>query len=160
MMSSIVLRRRFAQLMRYAATSVVATMTSMLPLAALISSGAMRPVSANVIATLAGTFPSFELNRRWVWNQSGRPSFRRQVLPFVSLTFAGLALSTVLVAGITRVADRADLGHGELAVLAVMANLVGFGIVWVIQFIVLDRLLFKPAAVQPATPAANVPTLT
>ena len=160
MMSSIVLRRRFAQLMRYAATSVVATMTSMLTLAALIGSGAMRPVAANVIATLAGTFPSFELNRRWVWNPSGRPSLRRQVLPFVSLTFAGLALSTVLVAGIARVADRADLGHGEMAVLAVMANLVGFGIVWVIQFVVLDRLLFKPVAVRPATPAANVPTPT
>ncbi len=44
--------------------------------------------------------------------------------------------------------------------LAVVANLVGFGIVWVVQFVVLDRLLFKPVAVRPATPAANVPTLT
>ena len=152
MMSSIVLRRRFAQLMRYAATSVVATMTSMLTLTALIASGAMRPVPANVIATLAGTFPSFELNRRWVWNQSGRPSLRRQVAPFVTLTFVGLALSTALVAGITRVADRAELGHGEMAVLAVMANLVGFGIVWVIQFVVLDRLLFKVTNEHIETP--------
>ena len=148
MISSAGVRRRLTQLMRYAATSVVATTTSMLTLTALIVSGTMRPAPANVVATLAGTIPSFQLNRRWVWNHSGRPSWRREVLPFVTLTLAGLALSTALVAVFTVLAERADIGHGGMAVLAVVANLIGFGIVWVVQFIVLDRLLFSHAATE------------
>jgi putative flippase GtrA len=156
MTSSAALRRRIAQLMRYAATSVVATTTSLLTLTALVGSGTMRPVSANLIATFAGTVPSFELNRRWVWSVGGRPSVRRQVLPFLGLTFAGLAASTVLIAAVSRLAEHARLGHGETAVLVAIADLVGFGTVWVIQFIVLDRVLFKPVS---ATSVAEEPAL-
>ena len=36
---------------------------------------------ANVVATAAGTVPSFELNRRWVWNKTGRRSFARRDRP-------------------------------------------------------------------------------
>jgi putative flippase GtrA len=151
---SAALRRRVAQLVRYAATSVVATTASLLTLTALIASAAMRPAPANVVATLVGTVPSFELNRRWVWSVSGRPSLRRQVLPFLGLTFAGLALSTLAVGAAGGLAERADLGHGETALFAAAANLAAFGTVWVIQFVVLDRLLFKPVL---ATPVDQVP---
>jgi putative flippase GtrA len=147
--SSATLRRRIAQLVRYAATSVVATTISLLTLTALIGSGAMRPAPANVLATLVGTVPSFELNRRWVWSASGRPSLRRQVLPFLGLTFAGLALSTIAVGAAGRLAERADLGHGETALFAAAANLAAFGTVWVVQFVVLDRVLFKPVSASP-----------
>ena len=66
MTTAVAVRRRAAQLARYASTSVVATTTSLLVLTALVGSGALRPAPANVVATLAGIVPSFELNRRWV----------------------------------------------------------------------------------------------
>jgi putative flippase GtrA len=71
MTSSAAVRRRIAQLVRYATTSVVATTISLLVLTALVGSATMRPAPANVVATLAGVVPSFELNRRWVWDAGG-----------------------------------------------------------------------------------------
>jgi len=150
MTSSAALRRRAAQLMRYATTSLVATATSLLILSALVASDTMRPAPANVIATLAGIVPSFEMNRRWVWGISGKPSIRRQILPFVALSFAGLLLSTLAVGIVGDVAEHAGWSPGATAVFSVVANLAAFGVVWIVQFVVLDRLLFKPVATTVA----------
>jgi hypothetical protein len=38
----------------------------------LVASKATAPAVANVIATFAGMVPSFELNRRWVWQATTR----------------------------------------------------------------------------------------
>ena len=155
MTASARLRRRAAQLVRYAATSVVATTTSMSILTVLVASGTMRPAPANVVATAAGIVPSFELNRRWVWGVSGKPSFRRQIAPFVGLTLAGMILSTVVVGMVGDIAEHSGWSHGVTAMFAVVANLAAWGAVWIVQFIVLDRLLFKPVVALTATPAGT-----
>lgn len=158
MSASSALRRRAAQLARYATTSVVATGTSLLILTALVAGGVMRPAPANVVATLAGIVPSFEMNRRWVWGVTGRPSVRRQILPFVALSLTGLVLSTLAVGAAGAVAERAGWGRGETAVVSIVANLAAFGTVWIAQFVILDRRLFKQA-VAGLDDADEVPAL-
>ncbi|MBV8950729.1 MAG: GtrA family protein, partial [Actinobacteria bacterium] len=92
-------RERIVKMARYSAVSVIATATSLTVLGLLVSTHAVSPVTANVIATAVGTVPSFELNRRWVWRKTGRRSVWREVAPFWVLSFTGLAVSTAAVAG-------------------------------------------------------------
>jgi putative flippase GtrA len=58
------------KLLRYAAVSAIATSLSLTILGVLVARGTTTAGWANVIATAAGTVPSFELNRRWVWELS------------------------------------------------------------------------------------------
>src|SRR5690349_367130 len=91
------MRHLIHKLARYCAVSVVATIVSQTVLATLVATRTATPVWANIAATAAGTVPSFELNRRWVWGKQGRRSLHGEVLPFVFLTALGLALSTLSV---------------------------------------------------------------
>lgn len=88
--------------------------------------------AANVFAACLMSVPAYLLSRAWVWEVDGRHDMRRQVLPFWAITLAGLVVSTLMAA----LADRA-FGAG----LAVnLASLVGYFIVWVAKFFLLDRL--------------------
>ena len=91
---------------------------------------------SNVTAVTLVAIPAFMLNRSFVWKSDGVVSLRDEVLPFWSLTIAGLALSTVFAAVADGLTDRA---------LAVnVANIAGFGVLWVAKFMVLDEYLFNP----------------
>jgi putative flippase GtrA len=96
---------------------------------------------ANVLAVTVGIGPSYVLNRRWVWRRSGPHSASREVVPFVSLSFAGLVLSTIAVAAVARLGrDWSGLAKG---VALPTANIAAFGVVWVAQFVLLDRVVFR-----------------
>ncbi|MCU1504659.1 MAG: hypothetical protein JWM12_4013 [Ilumatobacteraceae bacterium] len=152
MTNSPTLRRRIAQLIRYGTVSAISTTASLTVLTLLVASSTMRPAPANVAATIVGTIPSFELNRRWVWGGVGRPSVRRQVAPFLALTLIGLLLSTAAVGAAGRLATDAGWSSDATAFAAVIANLAAFGSVWIAQFFILDRLLFRPLpVVAPVT---------
>jgi putative flippase GtrA len=138
------------RLMRYAAVSVVSTTTSLVTLGVLVGMVGGAATWSNVVATAVGTVPSFELNRRWVWSNDGRRSLFNQVVPFVALSFAGLVISTVAV-GV--VAGRtAGWGHWSRTVAVLAANVAAYGALWVVQYQLLDRFLFR----SDAAPAARV----
>jgi putative flippase GtrA len=96
---------------------------------------------ANILAVTAGVGPSYVLNRRWVWRRSGPHSASREVVPFVSLSCAGLVLSTLAVAAVARLGR--DWSGVAKAVALPAANIAAFGIVWVAQFVLLDRVVFR-----------------
>ena len=134
--------RRLAQLVRYGAVSIIATTTSLVVLGLLVSTRLLAPGWANVVATAVGTVPSFELNRRWVWGRHGRASTGREVIPFVALSAAGLALSTLAVVLVGRWADHASLTGAGRTLAIQAANVAAFGGLWLLQFVILDRVLF------------------
>jgi putative flippase GtrA len=142
---------RVRQWLRYGTVSIIATVTSMTVLAVLVTATAMPAGLANVIATAVGTVPSFELNRRWVWRKTGTRSLRGEVGPFWVLSFAGLALSTLTVT--LAAAWAAQMGvSGTMRTLVIeFANVAVFGSLWIAQFLVLDRILFRP----PGAPAGG-----
>jgi putative flippase GtrA len=149
------LPRRIAQLVRYGAVSVVATATSLTVLGVLVASGALPAALANVVATAVGTVPSFELNRRWVWRRTGARAVLAEVVPFTVLSFLGLALSTIAVAVVASWATAAGLTSTTRTVAVELANLSAFGALWLAQFVVLDRWLFRTRA--PLVPAVDTP---
>ncbi len=145
------LAHRVGQLVRYGAVSIIATLTSMTVLGALVATATLTPGWANVVATGVGTVPSFELNRRWVWGKTGRRSVRSEIGPFCVLSFAGLALSTALVSAAGNWALGAQLPTAWRTAVVLAANVVAFGSLWVLQFLVLDRVLFSRRGPGPRT---------
>jgi len=151
---------RVRQWLRYGTVSVIATVTSMTVLAVLVTATAMPAGLANVIATAVGTVPSFELNRRWVWRKTGTRSLRGEVGPFWALSFAGLALSTLTVT--LAAAWTAQMGvSGTMRTLVIeLANVAVFGSLWIAQFLVLDRILFRsPGATARGATSHSVPAV-
>jgi putative flippase GtrA len=140
------LARRRRQLLRYGAVSVIATTVSLTVLAVLVATSAVPAAWANVIATGVGTIPSFELNRRWVWGKTGHRSVLGEIGPFCAMSFAGLALSTLAVAATASWAASANVGDAVRTLAVVGANVAAFGSLWVVQFLVLDRILFRRTA--------------
>jgi putative flippase GtrA len=137
------LLERARQLMRYAAVSLVATGISQVILATLVATRATGAATANVIATMAGVVPSFELNRHWVWGKRGRRSVAKEIVPFVVLSATGLALSTLAVWATSRWADAHHFATAARTLTVQAANLTAFGLVWIAQFVILDKVLFR-----------------
>ena len=99
-------------------------------------------VQANVVATAVSSIPVFILNRRWVWQKRGDHSFGKEMVPFWGYTLAGLLVSTALVA----VAD--NVWGTTLAVS--LANLSGWGVLWIGKFVLLERVLFRDTDPAPS----------
>jgi putative flippase GtrA len=95
----------------------------------------MSAVWSNIVAVAAGTVPSYELNRSWVWGKTSKSHLWKEVVPFWALSFLGLVLSTVTVAVVEQYNDSTP------AIQA--ANLGAFGVLWVGKFLLLHYVLFK-----------------
>ena len=151
-------RLRLGQLVRYGAVSVIASLTSMVVLGVLVATRTATPGWANVIATAVGTVPSFELNRRWVWDRADERRVVGQVTPFAVLSFAGLAISTAAVSLAGHWATTAALGPTARTLAVEAANVAAFGSLWIAQFLILDRVLFgrRPAARPIPAPSPAV----
>jgi putative flippase GtrA len=132
---------RMAQLLRYSAVSGISTVTSLTILGVLVGLFGVNAVLANVLATAVGTVPSFELNRRWVWFDQSQRSVLRQITPFCTLSFAGLVISTLTVRVVS--ARTIDLSRGWHTLAVEAANVSAYGALWVVQFVLLDRVLFR-----------------
>lgn len=130
------------RLARCFSVSVGTTLLSAAVLTALTIGAGVAPGLANVIAVCCGIVPSYVANRQWVWGRRGRSDVVREVVPFWALSLSGLALSTIAVAWAAGV--TAEWSDSARAVVLPLANLSVFGALWVAQFVLLDRVLFRP----------------
>ncbi len=132
--------------LRYVATSGFGVVTTQILLALFLYVFEWKPVPSNFTAVSIVSVPAFLLNKYWVWGKRGRAHMRREVLPFWLFTVAGWILSTLavaLVVRMTRDPDVEHLKHGwRPAVQA--ANIAGFGILWVLKYLFLDKIMFGP----------------
>ena len=106
---------------------------------ALITGGArgQGAQEARLFAAVAiSTLPTYYLSRAWVWQKRGKSSFYAEVVPFWVMTFLGLLLSTIFVVFLE---DQ----YPDVKILANVGNVLGFGVLWVATFFILDRILFK-----------------
>jgi putative flippase GtrA len=146
---SLVHRRRatISRAVRCLSVSVGTTVLSATVLAVLAVGAGVGAGTANVVAVLCGIGPSYVLNRRWVWRRGGRDDFVREVVPFCALSIIGLVASTVAVA---RVAAIGAAWSAPVRTLALpLANLAVFGVLWLVQFVLLDRVIFVAREPSP-----------
>ncbi len=149
--------RLVGRLTRCMSVSAVTTVISFTVIVVATSVFGIVAALANVIATSIATIPSYSLNRRWTWGRRDRSDPWREVLPFWVLAFCGLGLSTLTVGLADSWAAHMHLTPMVHTGTILAGNLGGYGLLWVLQFALLDQVLFKarPGAVSLPAPQAS-----
>ncbi len=133
------------RLRRCATVSVITTLLSLASLVILTVVFSVPAMLANVTTTALATVPSYHLNRRWTWQRRDASDPWREIAPFWALSFAGLALSTITVGIADHWAATMSLAPALHTGAILVGHLGGFGLLWVAQFVLLDRVLFGRA---------------
>jgi putative flippase GtrA len=129
------------KLFRYTMVSVVSTAVSFGVLA--IVFGVLHlwgEIPSTVFANVVATVPSYYLNRQWVWGKGGRSHLMKEVLPFWVMSALGIAVSIGGAAVARHIGIEHHLSHFEQTVVVLAANLVSFGLFWVLKFMLFNRL--------------------
>jgi putative flippase GtrA len=122
------------KVLRYSAVSFIAVPMTQIILIVFQYGLGWNGLEANFAAVAITVVPVYVLNRYWVWGKRDKNNFLTEILPFWGMTLLGLIISTICVA-------YAD-SHFESPLAVNVANAFGFGLVWVLKFAVLDRLMF------------------
>ncbi len=125
--------------LRYSATSAVGVAGTQILLQLMLFT-TLEEYTANFLATSMMSVPAFLLNKHWVWGKSGKAHLRREVIPFWLFTAAGWALSTLTVF----VVSGSTEGSQYHRVWVGLASIAGFGVLWVIKYLFLDKIMFGP----------------
>lgn len=133
---------QFARLCRYAAVSVISTVLSLSLLFLFFDVAKVSSVDANIAATVIATIPSYFLTRNWTWGKSGRSHLVREVIPFWVIALVSLVLSTYAVGFGDREAKRISHAHVVETVFVLGANFLTYGVIWVVKYIIFNRVLF------------------
>ncbi|HET9060864.1 MAG TPA: GtrA family protein [Acidimicrobiales bacterium] len=127
---------------RYSMVSAVAIGISQVTILICTLAFHLSGVASNAIGAAASTPASYELNRKWAWGKHGKSHLWKEVVPFWSLTIAGLLAST----GTTALADSELHAHHvtglERSVIIMAASLFAWGVIWVAKFVIFNRLVF------------------
>ncbi len=125
---------------RYSLTSLICVAITQVLLFLFTSKSLLhwKPGWGNLTAVMLTSIPAFILNKRWVWGKRGKAHMRREVIPFAVFTLAGWVLSTLMVVLATNA--TADMKIHQLAIQG--ANVAGFGILWVLKYLFLDKIMF------------------
>lgn len=129
------------KLFRYTMVSVVSTAVSLGVLG--IVFGILRlwsEVPDTLLANMVATIPSYYLNRNWAWGKSGRSHLTREVVPFWAMAVTGILFSIFTSSEAQHVANVHHLHHLGRTVLVMGANFAAFGILWVLKFLVFNKL--------------------
>jgi len=129
------------KLIRYTLSSGITTMFSFAAIAIfygfrLIPGVMWSTLAGNVVAVL----PSYYLNRAWAWGKTGRSHFRREILPFISMSGLGIAFSQLFAYWAKHEVKSHHWSHLFNTGLVLFANLVSFAIFWVLKIIVFNRI--------------------
>jgi putative flippase GtrA len=130
------------KILRYGTISVVSTAISLSGLFIFYRWIGLSATWSNILATCIATVPYYYLNRMWVFKKSGRSHLTKEVLPFWTIAFVSLVLSTLAVkfAGsqVHSISSKSIRGA-----ILVAANFATYGILWFAKFVVFNRLLFN-----------------
>ncbi|WP_068180443.1 hypothetical protein [Mycobacterium sp. UM_CSW] len=105
--------------------------------------------AASLLAAAIVTVPNFFANKHFVWRATSAENLRRQVIVFWLVVMLAVSLATLF----TSLVDDAMAGdttaiHGA-AVFSV--QVLGFGVVWVGRFLILDRWFRDSQTAHAAT---------
>lgn len=145
---------------RFAAGSAVAAGCSWLAILLLFGVLGASAAVSGALAFLAGAIPNFVLQRYWTWKRSGRIGLRAELLPYVAvIAFNGL-VATGVTAGADRIIASAVDSHAARTVLLTAAFTVTYLLLFVVKFVLLDRLVFGAATRREERSRHQVPTST
>ena len=92
-------------------------------------------IISNLVSVSAGAVPNYLINRRWTWSQTGKNRLWGEIVPFWAMSALGVILSVLAV-------NYADDRWHSTPINAI-AQLAGFGVLWLAKFLVLDRVMWR-----------------
>jgi putative flippase GtrA len=137
--------REGRKIFRYTMTSVITTGVSLSVLGLVF--GVLRlwsEVPSTIFANVCAAFPSYWLNRRWAWGKAGRSHVLKEVLPFWVMSAASIAFSMIGAAVARYLGHRLQFDHLDQTALVLFANVMSFGIFWVLKLMVFNRTFRVP----------------
>lgn len=128
--------------LRYMLVSVITVAIGQVALFVLYAGFHWTARSSNVLACVIGGIPSYYLNRRWTWGRSGPSHLLKEVVPFWTIAFVGLILSTWTADfAETKARDLTSSRFGQ-AVVINAAVIAAFGVLWVVKFFLFNKVIF------------------
>jgi putative flippase GtrA len=146
--------REGLKVIRYTLVSVISAVTSLVILT--IVFGVLRlgnEVVCTLFANVMAGIPSYFLNRQWVWGKSGRSHLWREVLPFWVMSITGILFALYAASLAQSFANEHHLQHLARTVLVLGANVAAFGILWLLKFLILNRLFVEIADAEVGSEA-------
>ena len=145
-------RTRGGRFLRYAAGSVAAVLVSALAFALAYRLLDLGPRVASVTAFLAGALVNFSASRFWAWDRRRRFGLGRDVVSYALLA-VGIA---VVAAGVTSLADAqlAGADPDRRAVLVEASYFATYAVLFLVRFLLLDRVVFRSRHQVPSTTRA------
>ena len=128
-------------LFKYTMVSVVSTIVSFGVL--FIVFGVLKlwgEIASTVFANVVATVPAYYLNRKWVWGKGGRSHLTKEIIPFWSLSALGITVSIGGAALARHISTVHHLSHADQTALVLAANLISFGVFWVLKFVIFNRM--------------------
>jgi putative flippase GtrA len=150
------------KVLRYTAGSVVATVCSEAAFLILYGPVHAAPAVSSGIGWLAGALPNYWLNRTWTWRRQGRPSFAREVVPYVGIVLATLLLAVLVTSLADHALTGAKVSDSVRVILVSGAFLAVYAVMFLLRFFMLDRLFSRPLAfsapvvTDPSQPGSHV----
>jgi len=133
----------FRRLWKYASVSIISTIVSQTVLFSTYHIWKVgSAMECNVIATAVASVPAYYLNRTWTWGKTGRSKVWREVVPFWTISFAAMVISTAAVGGAAHNADRIASGSLARALIVNGANLLTYACIWSARYFIFNRYLF------------------
>jgi len=129
------------KLFRYTMVSVISTVVSLVVLALVY--GVIKEwteVPSTIFANCVATFPSYWLNRKWAWGKHGKSHLWKEIVPFWVMAALGIAFSIVGASVARHVGHHLKLGHLELTLLVMAANVLSFAVFWLVKLVIFNRL--------------------
>ncbi len=129
------------KLIRFTSVSVISTVVSNVVI--LIVYG-LKLIPGEVYATIFGnlvaTVPAYQLNRTWTWGKRGRSHFRKEIVPFWTMSLLGISFSTLGAFYARHLIHTHDWPHIANTIILVGANLFSFVIFWFLKLWVFNRI--------------------
>lgn len=142
------------KIIRYSATSAICVVISTVILTVLVGILHWDAFGASLTATTISTIPSYELNRKWAWGKTGKGHLWKEVVPFWTLAFIGLAFSTWASVVAESFSKHHHLSHLVHTTVVTGAFIGAFGVLWIGKFIIFNKILFAHHP-QDLTPALD-----
>jgi putative flippase GtrA len=131
------------RLLRFLAGSVLATLTSAAVFPLVYRWAHAGPRIATFAAFAAGAAVSFVVNRFWTWSRRERDGLGRDLFGFFAVAGSVAVLAAIVTSITDFYADRAGISDNLRTAMVETAYLGTYGVMFLIKFLLLDRLVFR-----------------
>ena len=129
------------KLTRYLLGSVVTTGVSFAWIAFMFG---FRIIPGVIWATLSGNLvaviPSYYWNRAWAWGKRGKSHFRREIVPYWSMAFLGIAFSQLGALWARHEVHSHNWSRLDDTAIVALTNVLCFAIFFLLKLMVFNRI--------------------